>query len=130
VGELWLLCEENRRDLCSASMAQGSRSTKKEEAAAAAAAGSRGGGAGWTSVAWAAGLLFAWTAVEIAFKPWLAAGRSAIAKSLDPDYDVDDELDRAPLPPSAASSSPQQQQKQEAHRIRDDDDDGGAIKKP
>ena len=69
--------------------------------------GERGGG--WSAVAWAAGLVFAWTALELAFKPWLDAGRSAIRKSLDPNYDVDDELDQAPLPSS--SSSQQQQQR-------------------
>ena len=75
----------------------------------------------WSAVAWAAGLLFAWTAMEIAFKPWLDAGRSAIRKSLDPNYDVDDELDQAPLP---SSSSSQQQQQQETDRIHDSAGDG------
>ncbi|KAH6557753.1 hypothetical protein KP509_1Z096900 [Ceratopteris richardii] len=46
-----------------------------------------------STLLWVGGVLCAWAAIELAFKPLLHKGRKAIKKSLDPDYDVDDELD-------------------------------------
>lgn len=40
-----------------------------------------------------AALLAGWATIELAFKPYLAAGRAAINRDLDPDYDPDDELE-------------------------------------
>lgn len=39
----------------------------------------------------AAGILLSWAAFEIALAPVLRPSRNALNKSLDPDYDVDDE---------------------------------------
>ena len=59
-----------------------------------------------------AGLILGWIAIEMACKPCLEKGREAIDRSLNPDYDPDDEDEiRAPLnPPSsdAADSSSSQ----------------------
>ncbi|KAL8152447.1 hypothetical protein V2J09_010207 [Rumex salicifolius] len=49
-----------------------------------------------------AGLMLGWVAIEIACKPCLERGREAIDRSLDPDYDPDDDDNaaaaiRAPL---------------------------------
>ena len=44
----------------------------------------------------AAAVVAAWASIELAFKPFLAAGRASINRELDPDYDPDDELDEAP----------------------------------
>ncbi|GLJ40856.1 hypothetical protein SUGI_0845150 [Cryptomeria japonica] len=44
-----------------------------------------------------AGLALAWFTMEIAFKPHLGKGRSAMGKALDPNYDPDDDkVDRSP----------------------------------
>ncbi|KAJ4703870.1 outer envelope membrane protein 7 [Melia azedarach] len=43
-----------------------------------------------------AGVVLGWIAIEIACKPCLEKGREAIDRSLNPDYDPDDEI-RAPL---------------------------------
>lgn len=54
-----------------------------------------------------AGIVLGWITIEIACKPCLEQGRQAIDRSLNPDYDPDDDDDvtnntiRAPLnPPS------------------------------
>ncbi|EOY27685.1 Uncharacterized protein TCM_029473 [Theobroma cacao] len=50
-----------------------------------------------------AGVVLGWIAIEIACKPCLERGREAIDRSLNPDYDPDDDNDnnvRAPLNPS------------------------------
>ncbi|XWS15971.1 hypothetical protein CRYUN_Cryun34aG0047400 [Craigia yunnanensis] len=50
-----------------------------------------------------AGVVLGWIAIEIACKPCLEKGREAIDRSLDPDYDPDDDNNidiRAPLNPS------------------------------
>ncbi|KAK6284105.1 hypothetical protein QQP08_018985 [Theobroma cacao] len=50
-----------------------------------------------------AGVVLGWIAIEIACKPCLEKGREAIDRSLNPDYDPDDDNDnnvRAPLNPS------------------------------
>ncbi|XP_030516845.1 uncharacterized protein LOC115730344 [Rhodamnia argentea] len=47
-----------------------------------------------------AGVVLGWIAIEIACKPCLERGREAIDRSLNPDYDPDDDRDgtaRAPL---------------------------------
>lgn len=43
----------------------------------------------------AAALVAAWASIELAFKPFLAAGRASINRDLDPDYDPDDDLDES-----------------------------------
>ncbi|XP_031393266.1 outer envelope membrane protein 7 [Punica granatum] len=42
-----------------------------------------------------AGVVLGWIAIEIACKPCLERGREAIDRSLNPDYDPDDEENRA-----------------------------------
>ncbi|KAL3696711.1 hypothetical protein R1sor_010787 [Riccia sorocarpa] len=49
-------------------------------------------GALTTAILAIAGLLAGWLAVEIACKPCLDTGRAALDRSLNPDYDPDDEL--------------------------------------
>ncbi|CAJ1962178.1 unnamed protein product [Sphenostylis stenocarpa] len=52
------------------------------------------------------GVLLGWITIEIACKPCLEKGREAIDRTLNPDYDPDDEEDtaiRAPLNPPAVS---------------------------
>ncbi|KAL2641244.1 hypothetical protein R1flu_008831 [Riccia fluitans] len=49
-------------------------------------------GAVTTAILAIAGLLAGWLAVEIACKPCLDSGRAALDRSLNPDYDPDDEL--------------------------------------
>ncbi|GAB4840632.1 hypothetical protein Ancab_021399 [Ancistrocladus abbreviatus] len=45
-----------------------------------------------------AGLVFGWIAIEMACKPCLERGREAMDRSLNPDYDPDDDQSiRAPL---------------------------------
>ncbi|KAJ0081067.1 hypothetical protein Patl1_10050 [Pistacia atlantica] len=46
-----------------------------------------------------AGVVLGWIAIEMACKPCLEKGREAIDRSLDPDYDPDDNDVRAPLNP-------------------------------
>lgn len=48
-----------------------------------------------------AGVVLGWIAIEIACKPCLEKGRDAIDRSLNPDYDPDDDNNdvRAPLNP-------------------------------
>ncbi|MBA0627886.1 hypothetical protein Gohar_026079, partial [Gossypium harknessii] len=46
-----------------------------------------------------AGVILGWIAIEIACKPCLEKGREAIDRSLNPDYDPDDDL-QAPLNPN------------------------------
>lgn len=41
-------------------------------------------------------LVLGWGAVEIACKPCMESGRAAINRSLDPDYDPDDEIANTP----------------------------------
>ncbi|XP_059665588.1 outer envelope membrane protein 7 [Cornus florida] len=59
-------------------------------------------GAVTTAVIAIAGLVLGWVAIEIACKPCLEKGREAIDRSLNPDYDPDDDHDsiRAPLDPN------------------------------
>jgi len=59
-----------------------------------------------------AALVLGWATMKLAFKPFLQAGRDGINRSLDPDYDPDDELE-------APSSAPKD--------IDDDDDDEEEI---
>ncbi|XVF87158.1 hypothetical protein PTKIN_Ptkin18bG0096500 [Pterospermum kingtungense] len=47
-----------------------------------------------------AGVILGWIAIEIACKPCLEKGREAIDRSLNPDYDPDDDNIRAPLNPN------------------------------
>ncbi|XVE88386.1 hypothetical protein DITRI_Ditri19aG0065900 [Diplodiscus trichospermus] len=51
-----------------------------------------------------AGVVLGWIAIEIACKPCLEKGREAIDRSLNPDYDPDDDNSnnniRAPLNPT------------------------------
>ncbi|QCD76976.1 outer envelope membrane protein 7 [Vigna unguiculata] len=54
------------------------------------------------------GVILGWITIEIACKPCLEKGREAIDRSLNPDYDPDDDEDnaiRAPLNPPAVSNS-------------------------
>ncbi|EEF42644.1 uncharacterized protein LOC8264099 [Ricinus communis] len=60
-----------------------------------------------------AGVILGWIAIEMACKPCLEQGRNAIGRSLNPDYDPDDDLNvHAPLnpnpnpDPSDSSSNP------------------------
>ncbi|XP_022146479.1 uncharacterized protein LOC111015691 [Momordica charantia] len=48
-------------------------------------------------------VVLGWITIEIACKPCLEKGRDAIDRSLNPDYDPDDEVSniRAPLNPNA-----------------------------
>jgi len=45
-----------------------------------------------------AALVAGWATIELAFKPFLVAGRAAINLDLDPDYDPDDDLDKSSPP--------------------------------
>lgn len=51
----------------------------------------RGRGLLGTLIVAAAGILLTWAAFELALAPILRPARRAIDKSLDPDYDVDDD---------------------------------------
>ncbi|XP_014518172.1 outer envelope membrane protein 7 [Vigna radiata var. radiata] len=54
------------------------------------------------------GVILGWITIEIACKPCLEKGREAIDRSLNPDFDPDDDeatAIRAPLNPPAATSS-------------------------
>ncbi|KAI5571121.1 hypothetical protein POPTR_011G084300v4 [Populus trichocarpa] len=46
-----------------------------------------------------AGVVLGWIAIEIACKPCLEKGREAIDRSLNPDYDPDDDEIRVPINP-------------------------------
>ncbi|KAJ6416839.1 hypothetical protein OIU84_002676 [Salix udensis] len=46
-----------------------------------------------------AGVVLGWIAIELACKPCLEKGREAIDRSLDPDYDPDDDEIRVPINP-------------------------------
>ncbi|KAL9224356.1 hypothetical protein vseg_000399 [Gypsophila vaccaria] len=49
-----------------------------------------------------AGLALGWITIEMACKPCLDKGRQAIDRTLDPNYDPDDDNDvRAPLNPTS-----------------------------
>lgn len=45
-----------------------------------------------TAVILVVAILLGWGAMEVACKPCLETGRSALNRSLDPDYDPDDEI--------------------------------------
>lgn len=48
----------------------------------------------WITALMAAGaLVLGWATVELAFKPLLQAGRASIRRSLNPDYDPDDDIE-------------------------------------
>ncbi|ESW19905.1 hypothetical protein PHAVU_006G165400 [Phaseolus vulgaris] len=54
------------------------------------------------------GVILGWITIEIACKPCLEKGRQAIDRSLNPDFDPDEDEDtaiRAPLNPPAVASS-------------------------
>lgn len=57
-----------------------------------------------------AGVVLGWVAIEIACKPCLESGREALDRSLNPDYDPDDEENnvgaRAPLISNPKDSDP------------------------
>ncbi|KAJ7968951.1 outer envelope membrane protein 7 [Quillaja saponaria] len=57
-----------------------------------------------------AGVILGWIAIEIACKPCLEKGREAIDRSLNPDYDPDDDVlsnnIRAPLHPNPDPVNP------------------------
>lgn len=53
-----------------------------------------------TAVIAIAGVVLGWIAIEMACKPCLEKGREAIDRSLNPDYDPDDNDLRAPLNPN------------------------------
>ncbi|CAN0911472.1 Outer envelope membrane protein 7 [Linum grandiflorum] len=58
-------------------------------------------GAVTTAIIAIAGVILGWITIEIACKPCLDQGRQAIDRSLNPDYDPDDDINiRAPLNPS------------------------------
>ncbi|PIA43325.1 hypothetical protein AQUCO_02000620v1 [Aquilegia coerulea] len=65
-----------------------------------------GMGAITTSVIAIAALVLGWITMEIACKPCLDKGREAIDRSLDPNYDPDDDNNsiQAPLNPNPNSS--------------------------
>ncbi|KAI5060629.1 hypothetical protein GOP47_0025049 [Adiantum capillus-veneris] len=66
-------------------------------------------GDGWVStLLWVGGMVCAWAAVEVAFKPLLQAGHVAIRKSLDPNYDVGNELDNNSSNPQQGGNTPSQ----------------------
>ncbi|KAJ6333279.1 hypothetical protein OIU77_009193 [Salix suchowensis] len=46
-----------------------------------------------------AGVVLGWIAIELACKPCLEKGREAIDRSLDPDYDPDDDEISVPINP-------------------------------
>ncbi|EXC29344.1 hypothetical protein L484_021652 [Morus notabilis] len=48
-----------------------------------------------------AGVVLGWITIEIACKPCLEKGREAIDRSLDPNYDPDDNDIQAPLNPNS-----------------------------
>lgn len=51
------------------------------------------------------GVLVGWITIEIACKPCLEQGREAIDRSLNPDYDPDDDTTiRAPLNPTTVNT--------------------------
>ncbi|CAN6553362.1 unnamed protein product [Malus baccata var. baccata] len=50
------------------------------------------------------GVVLGWIAIEIACKPCLEQGRQAIDRSLNPDYDPDDDVS-APLNPPAVNTT-------------------------
>ncbi|KAK9055979.1 hypothetical protein SSX86_027066 [Deinandra increscens subsp. villosa] len=52
-----------------------------------------------------AGLALGWITIEMACKPCLETGREAIDRSLNPDYDPDDDDPRLPLNPNPTPSS-------------------------
>jgi hypothetical protein len=54
--------------------------------------GERTMGAVETAVILVVAILLGWGAIEIACKPCLQTSRSALNRSLDPDYDPDDEI--------------------------------------
>ncbi|XP_019101319.1 PREDICTED: uncharacterized protein LOC109133069 [Camelina sativa] len=65
-----------------------------------------------TAVIAIAGIILGWITIELACKPCLESGREAIDRSLNPDYDPDDEdvVDtssdiRAPLIPNTPSDN-------------------------
>lgn len=49
-----------------------------------------------TAIILVVALILGWGAVEVACKPCMQAGRSALNRSLDPDYDPDDEIPNPP----------------------------------
>lgn len=70
------------------------------------------------------GLLAGWAAIEVACKPCLDSGRAALDRSLNPDYDVDDEL-------PAGGSQIQGGDYSEAPGKKDEEEDEEAeVKKP
>lgn len=52
-----------------------------------------------------AGVILGWITIEIACKPCLDSGRQAIDRSLNPDYDPDNNSLQAPLNPQQHDSS-------------------------
>ncbi|PON72637.1 Transmembrane protein [Parasponia andersonii] len=62
-------------------------------------------GAITTAVIAIAGVVLGWIAIEIACKPCLEKGREAIDRSLNPDYDPDDNDLRTPLNPNPDSDN-------------------------
>ncbi|KAL7592278.1 outer envelope membrane protein 7 [Lactuca sativa] len=50
------------------------------------------------------GLALSWITIEIACKPCLDQGREAIDRTLNPDYDPDDDDPRLPLNPNPTPS--------------------------
>lgn len=52
-----------------------------------------------TALVAGATLVLGWATMELAFKPFLQAGRDGINRSLNPDYDPDDELEAPPAAP-------------------------------
>ncbi|XP_030439562.1 uncharacterized protein LOC115661423 [Syzygium oleosum] len=74
-----------------------------------------------------AGVVLGWIAIEIACKPCLERGREAIDRSLDPDYDPDDDRRgnvRAPLIVPGPSPDPVDS---DPKPIDDDDDDAPSV---
>jgi hypothetical protein len=66
----------------------------------------------WSTALLAGGVfLLCWATVEIAFKDFLQAGRSSIARSLDPNYDPDDDLEK--IPPASEEEAQKKYEKEE-----------------
>jgi hypothetical protein len=67
-----------------------------------------------TMIVLAVALLLVWAAVEIACKMGMQSGRSALSRSLDPDYDPDNEIaNTKPVVEAPFPDSPQKPSKQD-----------------
>ncbi|KAJ7298205.1 hypothetical protein O6H91_02G117100 [Diphasiastrum complanatum] len=60
-----------------------------------------------------AGFVIGWVGIELAFRPFLKSGRSAMDRSLNPDYDPDDSDDLVKRPLDASKEEEQNEGKAE-----------------